>query len=130
MDKKIVLTSGAPRPIGPYSQGIITRPGLLFTAGQIPIDPETGELVQGDIQTQTRQVLENLKSVLEAAGASLRAVVKTTVFLKDLKDFVPLNEVYSEYFRDSPPARSAVEVVRLPRDAKIEIEAVAIVDHL
>jgi len=127
--KKIVLTNDAPRPIGPYSQGIVAGPRLLFTAGQIPIDPATGELVQGDIQAQTRRVLENLKSVLEAGGASLRAVVKTTVFLQDMKDFVPMNEVYSEYFRDAPPARTAVEVSRLPREAKVEIEAVAIVEH-
>ena len=129
MYKKIVLTNDAPRPIGPYSQGIVAGPQLLFTAGQIPIDPATGELVQGDIQAQTRRVLENLKSVLEAGGASLRAVVKTTVFLQDLKDFVSMNEVYSEYFRDAPPARTAVEVARLPREAKVEIEAVAIVEH-
>ncbi len=129
MDKKIVQSDNAPRPIGPYSQGVITPPGLLFTAGQIPIDPATGELVQGDIKAQTRQVLENLKSVLTAGGTSLRAVVKTTVFLKDLKDFVLMNEVYSEYFQESPPARSAVEVSRIPKDAKVEIEAVAIVDH-
>ncbi|MFQ5797288.1 MAG: RidA family protein [Bacteroidota bacterium] len=129
MYKKIVLTNDAPQPIGPYSQGIVTGSGLLFTAGQIPIDPATGELLQGDIRAQTRRVLENLKLVLEAGGASLTAVVKTTVFLEDLKDFVPMNEVYSEYFRDSPPARSAVEVARLPREAKVEIEAVAIVEH-
>ena len=129
MDKKIVQSDNAPRPIGPYSQGVITPPGLLFTAGQIPIDPATGELVQGDIKAQTRQVLENLKSVLTAGGTSLTAVVKTTVFLKDLKDFVLMNEVYSEYFQESPPARSAVEVSRIPKDAKVEIEAVAIVDH-
>ncbi len=129
MDKKIVQSDNAPRPIGPYSQGVITPPGLLFTAGQIPIDPATGELVQGDIKAQTRQVLENLKSVLTAGGTSLRAVVKTTVFLKDLKDFVLMNEAYSEYFQESPPARSAVEVSRIPKDAKVEIEAVAIVDH-
>ncbi|MEE9288753.1 MAG: RidA family protein [Bacteroidota bacterium] len=129
MDKKIVQSDNAPRPIGPYSQGVITPPGLLFTAGQIPIDPATGELVQGDIKAQTRQVLENLKSVLTAGGTSLRAVVKTTVFLKDLKEFVLMNEAYSEYFQESPPARSAVEVSRIPKDAKVEIEAVAIVDH-
>lgn len=130
MTKEIVFTENAPKPIGPYSQGVLTPPGLLFAAGQIPIDPVTGELVQGDIKAQTRRVLENLKSVLEAGGASLSAVVKTTVFLKDLKDFAPMNEVYGEYFKESPPARSAVEVVRLPKDANVEIEAVAIVEHL
>lgn len=129
MDRKIVLTSKAPQPIGPYSQGIVAGPGLLVTAGQIPADPATGELVQGNIQAQTRQALENLKSVLEAAGASLKDVVKTTVFLKDLSDFVPMNDVYSEYFQNSPPARTAVEVARLPKDAKIEIEALAIVEQ-
>ncbi len=129
MDKKIIRSDNAPRPIGPYSQGVTTPPGLLFTAGQIPIDPATGELVQGDIKVQTRQVLENLKSVLTAGGTSLGAVVKTTVFLNDLKDFVLMNEAYSEYFQESPPARSAVEVSRIPKDAKIEIEAVAIVEN-
>ena len=129
MDKKIVLTEKAPKPIGPYSQGVVTAPGLLFAAGQIPVDPATGDLVQGDIRAQTRRVLENLQSVLEAGGASLRTVVKTTVFMKDLDDFATMNEVYGEYFKDSPPARSAVEVARLPKDANIEIEAVAILER-
>ena len=129
MDKKIVLTEKAPKPIGPYSQGVVTAPGLLFAAGQIPVDPATGDLVQGDIRAQTRRVLENLQSVLEAGGASLRTVVKTTVFMKDLDDFATMNEVYGEYFKDSPPARSAVEVARLPKDANIEIEAVAILEQ-
>lgn len=129
MDKKIVLTQKAPKPIGPYSQGVVTAPGLLFAAGQIPVDPATGDLVEGDIRAQTRRVLENLQSVLEAGGASLRTVVKTTVFLKDLNDFATMNDVYGEYFKDSPPARSAVEVARLPMDANIEIEAVAILER-
>lgn len=129
MDKKIVLTQKAPKPIGPYSQGVVTAPGLLFAAGQIPVDPTTGDLVEGDIRAQTRRVLENLQSVLEAGGASLRTVVKTTVFLKDLNDFATMNDVYGEYFKDSPPARSAVEVARLPMDANIEIEAVAILER-
>ncbi len=129
MEKKVVLTDKAPRPIGPYSQGIVTHSGLLFAAGQIPIEPRTGELVKGDIRVQTRRVLENLRSVLEAAGASLKDVVKTTVYLKDLEDFVSMNEIYGEYFKDSPPARSAVEVARLPKDAKIEIEALAILER-
>ncbi|MFQ5799854.1 MAG: RidA family protein [Bacteroidota bacterium] len=129
MEKKTVFTNDAPKPIGPYSQGIVTAPGLLFTAGQIAIDPKTGNLVQGDIKAQTRQVLENLQAVLKGGGASLKTVVKTTVFLKDLNDFGPMNVVYSEYFQNSPPARSALEVARLPKDAKVEIEAVAIVEQ-
>jgi len=99
---------------------------LLFTAGQVAIDPQTGQFVQGDIKSQTRQVLENLKAVLNGAGASLGDVVKTTVFLKNMDDFGAMNEIYAEYFKDSAPARSTVEVARLPRDAKVEIEVVAV----
>jgi len=125
MEKKIIRTDKAPAPVGPYSQAVQVSGALLFTAGQIAIDPATGQLVQGDIQQQTRVVLNNIKAVLEVEGASLRNVVKTTVFLKDMNDFSKMNEVYAEYFPESPPARSAVEVARLPRDAKVEIEAIA-----
>jgi 2-iminobutanoate/2-iminopropanoate deaminase len=125
MSKRIIRTPGAPSPIGPYSQAVAAEGNFLFTAGQVAIDPQTGQFVQGDIKSQTRQVLENLKAVLNGAGASLGDVVKTTVFLKNMDDFGAMNEIYAEYFKDSAPARSTVEVARLPRDAKIEIEVVA-----
>ncbi len=125
--KKIIHTENAPAPIGPYSQGVLASAAFLFTAGQIPLDPKTGELVQGDIKRQTRQVLENIEAILEAGGASLKSVVKTTVFLKDMDEFASMNEVYNEFFRDSAPARSTVEVARLPRNVKVEIEAIALV---
>jgi 2-iminobutanoate/2-iminopropanoate deaminase len=127
MEKRIVSTTGAPGAIGPYSQGIVASGSFVFTAGQIPIIPATGELLAGDVGQQTRQVLENLKAILEAAGASLGTVVKTTVFLKDMTDFAAMNAVYGTYFRDVPPARSTIEVARLPKDARVEIEAVAVV---
>jgi 2-iminobutanoate/2-iminopropanoate deaminase len=127
MEKSIVSTTGAPGAIGPYSQGIVASGSFVFTAGQIPIIPATGELLAGDVGQQTRQVLENLKAILEAAGASLGTVVKTTVFLKDMTDFAAMNAVYGTYFRDVPPARSTIEVARLPKDARVEIEAVAVV---
>jgi len=127
MQKSIVLTKNAPAPIGPYNQGIIASGSFLFTAGQIPIDPQSGNLIQGDIKTQTRQVLKNLTAILEQGGASLHTVVKTTVFLKDMNDFTGMNEVYAEFFSKETPARSTVEVARLPRDVKVEIEAIALV---
>jgi 2-iminobutanoate/2-iminopropanoate deaminase len=126
MSKRIIRTPGAPSPIGPYSQAVAAEGNFLFTAGQVAIDPQTGQFVQGDIKSQTRQVLENLKAVLNGAGASLGDVVKTTVFLKNMDDFGAMNEIYAEYFKDSAPARSTVEVARLPRDAKVEIEVVAV----
>jgi len=125
--KKVVQTEKAPKAIGPYSQAI--RAGnLLFLSGQIPIDPATGDLVGGNIRQQARQVLENLKHVLEAQHLTLEQVVKTTLFLKDLGNFTPVNEVYATYFPIDPPARSTVEVARLPRNVDIEIEAIAFTD--
>jgi len=126
--KKIVYTKNAPEPIGPYSQGISSG-SYLFTAGQIPVNPTTGELVQGDITLQTRQVLSNIRAILEAAGLSLNSVVKTTVFLKDMNEFAAMNEVYAEFFNDAKPARSTVQVSRLPRDAGVEIEVTALTDR-
>lgn len=123
---RIIATDKAPAAIGPYSQGTIcTRSGLLFTAGQIPLDPATGHLVEGDIEIQTRRVMNNLKAVLEAGGSSLTRVLKVTIFLKDMNDYPEVNRVYGEYFPENPPARSAVEVARLPKDVRVEIEAVA-----
>jgi len=122
--KQEVKTKKAPEAIGPYSQAIVTQ-GLVFASGQIAIDPQTGELVAGDIEKQTRQVLTNLKAVLEAAGSSLDKVVKCTVFLQDMNDFARMNAVYAEFFRPPYPARAAVQVARLPKDVKVEIEAIA-----
>ncbi|HII61291.1 2-iminobutanoate/2-iminopropanoate deaminase [Pyrococcus horikoshii] len=122
--KEVIFTENAPKPIGPYSQAIKAG-NFLFIAGQIPIDPKTGEIVKGDIKDQTRQVLENIKAILEAAGYSLNDVIKVTVYLKDMNDFAKMNEVYAEYFGESKPARVAVEVSRLPKDVLIEIEAIA-----
>ncbi len=121
--KEVVFSGDAPRPIGPYSQAVKVG-NFLFISGQIPADKD-GNLVEGDIKAQTRQVLENIKAILEAAGAGLENVVKVTVYLKDMNDFGAMNEVYSEYFGESKPARAAVEVSRLPKDVKIEIEAIA-----
>lgn len=121
-----VQTDRAPAAIGPYSQAIV-HGGLVFTAGQIPLDPATGALVEGDIAAQTDRVLRNLAAVLESAGASLATVLKTTVFLRDMGDFAAMNEVYGSFFADHHPARSTVQVARLPRDAAVEIEVVAAV---
>ncbi|MGA3288192.1 MAG: RidA family protein [Bacteroidota bacterium] len=123
-----IITDKAPAPIGPYSQAILADGKFLYLAGQIPIDPISGKMVEGDVKLQTRQVLKNIEAVLLAAGASFQSVVKTTVFLKDMNDFAAMNEVYSEFLSTSAPARSTIEVVRLPRDARVEIEAVAVVD--
>ena len=127
MTKHVVRTENAPAPIGPYNQAILADGRFLFTAGQVAIDPRTGQFVQGDIKVQTRQVLENLKAILAAGGVGFGDVVKTTVFLKSMDDFGAMNEVYADYFKDSAPARSTVEVGRLPRDAKVEIEVVAVI---
>ncbi len=123
--KKEVKTDKAPKAIGPYSQGIIAPP-FVFCSGQIPIDPATGELVAGDVEVQTRRVLQNVTAVLEAAGTSMAQAVKITVFLKDMNDFAAMNKVYAEFFPMPAPARAAVEVARLPRDVKVEIEAIAL----
>ena len=127
MPKRVIRTEEAPPAIGPYSQAIVAN-GLVFAAGQIPLDPHTGQTVPGDVRVQTRRVLDNLKAVLAAAGTSMDRVVKTTVFLVDLNDFGAMNEIYGDYFRESPPARSTVQVARLPRGAAVEIEAVALAE--
>ena len=121
--KKIIATDHAPAAIGPYSQA--TQYGnLFFVSGQIPIDPKTGELVEGDIEVQTKQVLENLQAIIKAAGMTLQNVVKCSCFLKDMEDFVKFNAVYNSYFAESLPARETVEVGRLPKDAQVEISAI------
>jgi 2-iminobutanoate/2-iminopropanoate deaminase len=128
-----VSTDAAPAAIGPYSQAVSTsgEPStgspLIFTSGQLPIDPQSGAFVPGGIAEQTAQVLKNLQAVLEAAGSGLGRVVKTTVFLKDMNDFAAMNAVYASFFTSHPPARSTVEVARLPKDSLVEIEAVAVV---
>ncbi len=124
--KEIVSTDNAPGAIGPYSQAIKAG-GMVFCSGQIPIDPATGEFVSHLIGEQTEQVLKNLSEVLKAAGTGLDNVVKTTVFLADMNDFVEMNEVYGRYFSDNKPARATVQAARLPRDAKVEIECIAVV---
>jgi len=125
--KEIVKTDQAPTPVGPYNQAIIAG-DFIFTAGQIAIDPATGKLAENDIQKQTRLVIRNLEAVLKAAGSDLSRVVKTTVFLKDMNDFAAMNEIYAEFFSENSPARSAVEVARLPKDVLVEIECVALKD--
>ncbi|HEY0035353.1 MAG TPA: RidA family protein [Longimicrobium sp.] len=120
-----VQTADAPAAIGPYSQGIIAH-GFVFTAGQVPFDPASMQLVEGDIGTQTDQVMKNLGAILREAGADLSTVVKTTVFLRDMNDFVGMNEVYERHFGEHKPARSTVQVARLPRDVAVEIEAIAV----
>ncbi|KAI8882719.1 endoribonuclease L-PSP [Backusella circina FSU 941] len=122
-----VHTDSAPAAVGPYAQAIKAN-GFVFTSGQIPLDPTTQNLVEGDVKVQTKQVLTNLSAVLEAAGSSLDKVVKTTVFLKDMNNFVAMNEVYGTFFSTHQPARSAVEVARLPKDVAVEIECVALTD--
>jgi 2-iminobutanoate/2-iminopropanoate deaminase len=124
MQKKVIQTDKAPKAIGPYSQAIRTDT-MVFTAGQIALDPATMELVAGGVEEQTRQVLTNLRNVLEAAGSSLEHVIKTTVFLQDMADFPKMNAIYTEYFAENPPARSTVAVAALPKGGLVEIEAVA-----
>ncbi|MEJ2187227.1 MAG: RidA family protein [Gemmatimonadota bacterium] len=125
MDLKTLHTSDAPEAIGPYSQAVVAG-NLVFTAGQIALDPATMQIVDGDIRVQTDRVLRNIAAVLQAAGVSLQSVVKTTVFLKDMNDFAAMNEVYGEHFAGHKPARSAVEAARLPKDVLVEIETVAV----
>ena len=122
--RQAVSSDQAPAAIGPYSQAIQSG-GFLFLSGQIPLDPATGQLVGGDVAAQTRQVLDNLRAVLAAAGGSLDHVVRTTVYLADLGDFAAMNEVYAGYFTSPAPARATVQVARLPRDARVEIDAIA-----
>ena len=123
--RKMIATEAAPQAIGPYSQAV--RIGeFIFTSGQIPIDPKTGVFVEGGIAEQTDQVLRNLAEVLRAAGTSLKEVVKTTVFLADMNDFAAMNEVYGRYFSSEPPARSTVQAARLPREARVEIDVIAV----
>jgi 2-iminobutanoate/2-iminopropanoate deaminase len=122
--KDIVLTEKGPKPIGPYSQAVKSN-GLLFVSGQVALDPRTNEFLSGDIQQQTQRVLENLKAILEASGANLHHVVKTTVFLKDMNDFAAMNETYAKFFTAAPPARSTVQAARLPKDALVEIDLIA-----
>jgi 2-iminobutanoate/2-iminopropanoate deaminase len=124
--KKIISSEAAPRAIGPYSQAVVVN-GMAYLSGQIPIDPSTNQLIEGGIEQQTERVLENLKAVLEAAGASFASVVKTTVFLKDMAEFPKMNEVYSRYFPENPPARSTVQAAKLPRDVGVEIDCIAVV---
>ncbi len=126
MSKEIISTPHAPAAVGPYSQAVATN-GMIFTAGQLGLIPETGQMIEGDVAAQTRQVLQNLKAVLEAAGSGLDAIVKTTVFLQNMDDFAAMNGVYSEFFTAPFPARSTVEVAKLPKNALVEIECVALV---
>ena len=123
--KSIIATDRGPKAIGPYSQAIQAN-GFIFISGQIPLDPRTQQVVEGDMARQTERVLENLKGIVEAAGSSLDRAVKTTVFLKDLSDFAAMNEVYGRYFAKNPPARATVEVARLPKDVRVEIELIAL----
>ncbi len=131
MTRTIVKTGQAPAAIGPYSQAVVVPVGdgkrMIFCSGQIPLVPSTGLMVEGDIAAQTQQVLENLGAVLAAAGASFASVVRTTIFLADMGDFAAVNAVYGERFRNDPPARATVQAARLPRDSRVEIDAIAIV---
>ena len=123
--REVIATWQAPKAIGPYSQAIRAE-GLIFTSGQIPIDPATSQVVAGDVSAQTERVLKNLAAVLQASGSSLEKVLRCTVFLKDMEDFAAMNEVYGRYFKQAPPARSTVEVARLPKDVLVEIDVIAL----
>lgn len=123
--KQVITTDRGPKAIGPYSQAIRAN-GFIFISGQIALDPASGAIVDGDVRAQTERVMENLKGIVEAAGSSLDKVVKTSVFLKDMNDFAAMNEIYGRYFPANPPARATVEVARLPRDARVEIELIAL----
>lgn len=128
LKRKIIATDHAPAAVGPYSQGVQVG-DLVYTAGQIPLVPQTGQLVEGDIEAQTRQVMQNLSQVLEAAGSSLADIIKTTIFVTDLADFATINTVYGSFFQSNPPARSTVQVAALPLGARVEIEAVAVISQ-
>jgi 2-iminobutanoate/2-iminopropanoate deaminase len=123
--RRVIRTEEAPQAIGPYSQAVAAG-GFVYVAGQLALDPKTGQLVPGDVRMQTKRVMENITAILEGAGSSLAAVVKTTVFLRDLNDFGAMNEIYGSYFQEDPPARSTVQVAKLPRDGAVEIEVVAL----
>ena len=125
MTKRIIKTDQAPPAIGAYSQAVVAG-GLVFASGQLALDPRTGQLVPGDARTQTKRIMENLTAVLTAAGSSMEKVVKATVFLRDLNDFGVVNEIYGEYFQENPPARSTVQVAKLPREAAVEIDVIAL----
>jgi 2-iminobutanoate/2-iminopropanoate deaminase len=127
MEKKIIKTDRAPAAIGPYSVGVLSG-NFVFTAGQLGLNPATGELAPGGIQAQTRQTLTNIQNILEAVGSSMNSVVKTTVFLVNMQEFAAMNEIYGEFFQGEPPARTTVQVASLPKNAAIEIEAIAIVN--
>jgi len=122
---RIVSTDKAPEAIGPYSQAVTTE-AMVFVSGQLALDPANGNLIAGDIKSETRQAMNNLKNILEAAGSSLERVVKTTLYIKNMNDFPIINEIYGEFFQSEPPARACVEVARLPKDANFEIEAVGL----
>ena len=131
MKKDTIYTSNAPEPIGPYSQAVkltMDSHQMLYTSGQVAIDPKTGNFITGGIKEQSKQVMENLVALLNEAGSDLSKVIKTTVFIKDMNDFAAMNEVYAEYFGESKPARSTVEVARLPKDALVEIEVIAYIN--
>ncbi|MGB9771896.1 MAG: RidA family protein [Candidatus Kapaibacteriota bacterium] len=125
--KQLIKTDDAPKPIGPYSQGVVAQGKFIFVSGQIPLTPD-GAIAGDDIKTQTRQVILNIQAILKEIGASLNNVVKTTVYLSDMDNFSAMNEVYEEFFKDSKPARAAFQVVRLPKDVLVEIEAIAVVE--
>ena len=129
MSKEIIRTPKAPAPVGPYNQAIAVSGQMLFVAGQIPLNPQSGEIIgQGDIQAQTKQVMSNIEAILSEAGANWNSVVKTSVFLTDLTNFSPMNQVYAQYFaEDTAPARACVEVSRLPKDVLVEIECIAVI---
>jgi 2-iminobutanoate/2-iminopropanoate deaminase len=126
MKKRIITTNNAPKAIGPYSQGVLAG-DFLFVSGQIPIDPKTNQIIEGDIALQTKQVMENIKGILESGGASMNNVVKATLYIKDMDEYGRINEVYSAYLGNVQPARSTVEVKRLPKDVRIEIDVIAFV---
>ena len=123
--KEIISTEKGPKAIGPYSQAVRAN-GFIFVSGQIPLDPATGQLVEGDIASQTTRVIENMKAIVEAAGSSLNHVVKISVFLKDMNDFAAMNEVYARHFTTNPPARATIEASRLPRDVRVEMDLIAL----